>query len=128
MRRDFYSMSYFYHLPKVHKDQQHPPGRSIVASMNSVTSVFSLYIDFFLQPLAQNLHSYICDSKHLLELLAPYTWEDHNSWLSPVLYIHLYSPPHRHVSHITFSIIVKYQTGSLYVRCQTFLPYAQLFF
>lgn len=67
---------------KVHKDQQHPSGRPIVASMNSVTSGFSLYIDSFLQPLAQNIQSYIRDSIHLLELLAPYTWQDSYSWLS----------------------------------------------
>lgn len=48
MRKNFYSTPYFYHLPKVHKDALHPPGKPIVASMNSVTSGFSLYVDSFL--------------------------------------------------------------------------------
>lgn len=60
----------------------HPPGRPIMASKNIVTSGFFLYIDFFLQPLAQNLQSYIQDSTHLMALLSPYTWIDSYCWLS----------------------------------------------
>lgn len=80
--RDFYSTPYFYHLPKVHKNQSQPARRPIVASIDSVSSGFSQYIDYFLQPLAQNLQSYIRDSTHLLERLAPYSWEDSYLWLS----------------------------------------------
>lgn len=82
IRKDFYSTPYFYHLPKLHKDAKNPPGRPIVASMNSITSGFSLYIDSFLQPLAQALQSYIRDSTHLMGLLSPYKWTKNYSWLS----------------------------------------------
>lgn len=45
---------------------ENTPGHPIVAAMDSVTSVFSKYIDQFLQTPAQNLPSYIHDSTHLL--------------------------------------------------------------
>lgn len=80
--KEFYSKPYFYHFPKLHKDAQNPPSRPIVASMNSISSGFSLYVDSFLQPLAQALQSYIRDSTHLMELLSPYTWTDSYFWLS----------------------------------------------
>lgn len=57
---------YFYHLPKVHKDLKTPPGQPIVASMDSISSGLSQYIDQFLQPLAQSLQSHIRDGAHLL--------------------------------------------------------------
>lgn len=82
LKRDYYKTPYFYHLPKIHKDPSHPPGRPIVASMDSVTSGFSQYVDVFLQPLAQSLPSYIRDSTHLLERLSLYTWDDNYLWLS----------------------------------------------
>lgn len=80
--KNFYKVPYFYHLPKIHKDLTNPPGRPIVAAMDSVTSGFSIYIDQFLQPLAQNLPSYIRDGPHLLDMLKPYTWEQNYWWLS----------------------------------------------
>lgn len=52
LKRDFYKIPYFYHLPKVHKDLDNPPGHPIVAAKDSVTSCFSKYVDSFLQPLA----------------------------------------------------------------------------
>lgn len=80
--REFHYTPYFYHLPKVHKNSINPPGRPIVAAMESITSGFSLYVDQFLQPLAQSLQSYIRDGIHLLDLLSPYTWEDSYLWVS----------------------------------------------
>lgn len=82
LKHDLYNRPYFYHLPKIHKDPINPPGRPIVAAMESVTSYFSIYIDQFLQPLAQNLPSYVRDSIHLLDMLANYTWEPSYMWLS----------------------------------------------
>lgn len=82
LKHDFYKRPYFYHLPKVHKDPTHPPGRPIVAAMESVTSYFSIYIDHFLQSIVQNLPSYIKDSIHLLNMLQYYSWEPTYSWLS----------------------------------------------
>lgn len=38
---DFYLIPYFYYLPEIHKDPEHPPGRPIIASMDSVTSSLS---------------------------------------------------------------------------------------
>lgn len=81
-RKSFYSIPYFYHLPKIHKNQHNPPGRPIVASMDSITSGFSLYVDRYLQPLVHQLQSYIRDGTHLMEQLLPYRWEPTYSWLS----------------------------------------------
>lgn len=78
-KKNLYKVPYFYHLPKIHKDLTNPPGRPIVAAMDSG---FSIYIDQFLQPLAQNLPSYIRDGPHLLDMLKPYTWEQNYWWLS----------------------------------------------
>lgn len=50
--------------------------------MESVTSYFSIYIDYFLEPLAQNLPSYVKDSIHLLQMLRDYSWEPSYLWLS----------------------------------------------
>ncbi|PIO37882.1 hypothetical protein AB205_0152490 [Aquarana catesbeiana] len=81
-RKQFYSIPYFYHLPKIHKNQHNPPGRPTVASMDSITSGFSLYVDRYLQPLVHQLQSYIRDGTHLMEQLSPYRWEPTYSWLS----------------------------------------------
>lgn len=80
--KSFYQTPYFYYLPKVHKNLTSPPGRPIVAAMDSVTTGFSQYIDQFLQPIVQQLPSYIRDGTHLLELLTPYKWESSYIWLS----------------------------------------------
>lgn len=48
--------------------------------MNSITSVFSQYVDYFLQPFVSNLLSYIKNGIDLLEL--QYQWEPNYSWLS----------------------------------------------
>lgn len=79
--RNFHYTPYFY-LTKVHKYLTNPPGRSIVAAMESITRGFSLYVDQFLQPLAQSLQLFIRDGKHLLELLSPNTWEESYYWVS----------------------------------------------
>lgn len=80
--KKYHQTPYFYHLPKVHKSTTNPPGRPIVASMNSITSGFSQYVDLFLQPFVSNLQSHIKDGIHLLELLGPYQWEPNYIWLS----------------------------------------------
>lgn len=80
--RNFYNAPYFYHLPKVHKSLDNPPRCPIVVSIESITTSYSLYIDYFLQPLAQALPSYIQDGIHLLGLLCLYTWELTYLWVS----------------------------------------------
>lgn len=80
---------YFYNLLKVHK-YLNLQGCPIVAAMESVTSGFSIYIDQFLQPLAQSLH-YNRDGIHLLDTLQSYPWESAYmwvSWCSIPLYFH----------------------------------------
>ena len=62
------------------RNQRHPkfytllhkpavPGRPVVNSINSHTSRISKYVDFHLQPLAQQLPSYIKDTSHFLRKL-----------------------------------------------------------
>lgn len=79
--KDFYCTPYFYHIPKVHKSLDNPPGRPIIAAIDSLTSGLSKYIDHYLQTLAQGLQSYIRDGTHLLESLSPYTWNNDYTWL-----------------------------------------------
>ena len=50
----------FYTLPKVHKPNN--PGRPVVNSIDSHTSRISKYADFYLQPSARQLPSYIQDT------------------------------------------------------------------
>lgn len=50
--------------------------------MKSVTRFFSIYINHFLQPLAQNVPTYIRDGTHLLDTLKAYTWETTYQWVS----------------------------------------------
>lgn len=52
LKKDFYCTAYFYHIPKVHKNPTCPQGWPIIASMDSITSGFLMYIDQYLQPLA----------------------------------------------------------------------------
>ena len=57
----------FYTLPKIHKENN--PGRPVVNSIESHTSKISKYVDFYLQPIAQHLPSYIKDTSHFLRKL-----------------------------------------------------------
>ena len=57
----------FYTLPKIHKPSN--PGRPVVNSIDSHTSRISKYVDFYLQPLARQLPSYIQDTSHFLRKL-----------------------------------------------------------
>ncbi|CAJ0947585.1 unnamed protein product [Ranitomeya imitator] len=56
----------FYMLPKIHKDSTRPPGRPIVSSIGSMCERASEYLDFFLQPIASSLPSFIRDSSHFI--------------------------------------------------------------
>ena len=57
----------FYTLPKIHKPGN--PGRPVVNCINSHTSRISKYVDHYLQPLAQQLPSYIKDTGNFLRKL-----------------------------------------------------------
>lgn len=65
----------------MHKSLDDPPGRPIGAIMESITNYFSIYVDHFLQPLAQILPAYICDGIHLLDILKTYHWEPTYFWV-----------------------------------------------
>jgi len=62
---------YFYLLPKIHKAQScwpqldMPPGRPIVADVNTESSRVCTFIDHFLQPLS-NRPSYLKDTYHFI--------------------------------------------------------------
>ena len=65
----------FYILPKVHKDRGEwphpdmPPGRPIMADVNTESSRISEYIDFFLQPLACQHEAYLKDTYHFISIV-----------------------------------------------------------
>ena len=60
-------------LPKVHKsvwpEPNAPPGRPIVADVESINSGAARLIDHFLQPLVYRQASFLLDSQHLLAIL-----------------------------------------------------------
>lgn len=59
-------------LPKIHKPHeagQMPPGRPIIADVRTNSSATAKLIEFFLNPLARKLPSYVRDSFHLVALL-----------------------------------------------------------
>ena len=60
-------------LPKLHKanwpNPGMPPGRPIISDKNSITRNASNIVEFFLQPLCQQLPSHLKDSNHLIALL-----------------------------------------------------------
>ncbi|CAJ0929289.1 unnamed protein product, partial [Ranitomeya imitator] len=55
-------------LPKIHKDSIKPPGRPIVSSVGSMCERAGEYLDFFLQPIASSLPSFIRDSSHFIDI------------------------------------------------------------
>ena len=60
-------------FPKVHKsvwpEPNAPPGRPIVADVESINSAAARLIDHFLQPLVHRQASFLLDSQHLLAIL-----------------------------------------------------------
>ncbi|CAJ0946046.1 unnamed protein product [Ranitomeya imitator] len=58
----------FYMLPKIHKDSLNPPGRPIVSSVGSMCERAGEYLDFFLQPIASSLPSFVRDSSHFIDI------------------------------------------------------------
>ncbi|CAJ0964871.1 unnamed protein product, partial [Ranitomeya imitator] len=75
------TMALFYHLPKVHKNCEKPPGRPIISGIGSLTCHLSHYIDLFLQDLVKSLPSYLRDSTQLIEELRDIEWEDNYSFI-----------------------------------------------
>lgn len=59
----------FYHLPKVHKSLEDPPGRPIVSGIHGPTENLSKLVDSWLQPLVRQLPSFIQDTTHFLRVV-----------------------------------------------------------
>ena len=59
----------FYHLPKIHKTLNKPPGRPIVSGVEGPTVKISQLVDFWLQDLVTGLPSYIQDSTAMLRMI-----------------------------------------------------------
>ena len=59
----------FYLLPKIHKRLTNVPGRPVVSHVGFHTERISSFIDYHLQPLAQNVKSYIKDTNDFLSKL-----------------------------------------------------------
>lgn len=54
--------SVIYYDPKIHKNQEKPPGRHIISEIESLFSRLGEYLDHFLQPLVPEGRSYLKDS------------------------------------------------------------------
>jgi hypothetical protein len=59
----------FYHLPKVHKNKENPPGRPIVSGIGGPTEKLSKLVDFWLQPMVRQLPSFVQDTTHFLRMI-----------------------------------------------------------
>lgn len=58
-----------YTVPKVHKDQNNPPGRPIINGIQSINAQLGEYVDNFIQPLVPSTPAYLRDRKHLIQIL-----------------------------------------------------------
>ena len=56
----------FYLLPKINKRLHNVPGRPVISNCGFYTENISSFLDYHLQPLAQNVRSYIKDTNHFL--------------------------------------------------------------
>jgi hypothetical protein len=59
----------FYHLPKIHKTLQNPPGRPIVSGIQGPTEKLSKLVDFWLRDYVTKLPSYVQDTTHMLRVI-----------------------------------------------------------
>ena len=59
----------FYPLPKIHKRLNNVPGRPVISNCGYYTENISAFLDFHLQPLAQELKSYIKVTNEFLNKL-----------------------------------------------------------
>ena len=63
----------FYLLPKIHKENN--PGRPVISAISCPTHLISAFIDDTLQPLVQNLSSYIKDTTHFLRVIDDFKFD-----------------------------------------------------
>ena len=58
-----------YLLPKIHKRLHNVPGRPVISNSGYYTENISLFLDHYLQPLAQAVKSYVKDTNEFLKKL-----------------------------------------------------------
>jgi hypothetical protein len=58
-----------YFLPKIHKGITPPPGRPVVSGNGCPTEKISSFVDYFLNPTAKMIKSYVKDTTHFLQLM-----------------------------------------------------------
>lgn len=58
-----------YYVPKIHKNQEKPPGRPIASRIDSLFSRLGEYLDQYLQPLVPEGRSYLKDSRQIIQEL-----------------------------------------------------------
>ena len=66
---DYPRIGSFYMLPKIHKRLHSVPGRPVISNCSYFTENISAFLDHHLQPLAQNVNSYIKDTNDFLKKL-----------------------------------------------------------
>lgn len=71
-----------YHLPKVHKDLENPPGRPIISGIKSSTCNLSHYIDVCLQDYFKHLNSFLKDLDSLIRILKQHKWQEGVTFLT----------------------------------------------
>ncbi|CAJ0964743.1 unnamed protein product [Ranitomeya imitator] len=69
LTKDFPITPVFYILPKIHKSLEHPPGRPIVASTESILSPLAIFLEKILTPLIRTLPSFLLDTGDFLHQL-----------------------------------------------------------
>ena len=105
----------FYMLPKVHKKNN--PGRPIIAAIDSPTSNLARYIDHHLQPLAEELPSYIKDTGAFLRKIEATKKVKPNSILVTMDVSALYtSIPHREGINATAHALESRENPSIATR------------
>ncbi|CAJ0948004.1 unnamed protein product [Ranitomeya imitator] len=62
LTKDFPITPVFYILPKIHKNLEHPPGRPIVASTESILSPLAIFLEKILTPLVRTSPSFLLDT------------------------------------------------------------------
>ncbi|XP_063808965.1 uncharacterized protein LOC135016854 [Pseudophryne corroboree] len=67
---------------KVHKNKEHPPGRPIIAGLDSLMANLPHYIDLKLQHYVKSLKSYLKDSSSLLRILKDINCSPAKQWLT----------------------------------------------
>ncbi len=103
----------FYMLPKIHKQLLSPPGRPIVASINSPTEKISHLVDTIIGPLVCKIRSYLKDTRDFLKFIKSLPPLPENCWLVTLDVSALYTNiPHDEGRKAVMKALVKYRKPS----------------